>query len=91
MTDYKKGTTNNGRIILRKKGGEEPLSARANWDLWKLCQTLTSEEITFLITKRRNDIKYESDSNAIRSLRRDILLLEDAYKIIKRKEKEEIK
>jgi len=78
-----------GRIIIRKRGSEEPISARNNWTLWVLCRDfLTSNEIQFLITKRKNDLKYEKNPIKVRELRTDIRILEDAYYIIKRKEKE---
>lgn len=85
MNEYKKGTTDKKRTTLRKEGGEEPKSARANWQLWKLCQELNPEEIVMLITKRRKELKYETDLECRNKIKSDILLLEDAYRIIKRK------
>lgn len=70
---------------------EEPDSAKANYQLWKLAQDLKPEEIQMLITKRRNDLKYESNSKEINRLRTDISILEDAHEIISRKRKEEIR
>ena len=86
----RKGTTNSGRIIL-KNNGEEPCSARANkeyYQLWKFLEDLTLEELQFLVTKRKNDLKYESSIDKIRILRTEILIIEDCYKITKRKEME---
>ena len=85
---YRKNKTDFGRTIVRKRGSEEPLSAKNNWDLWKLCQELNPEEISFLITKRKSQIKYSNDNEEIRILREDIIILEDAYRILKRKNKE---
>jgi len=90
MTDYVKGTTDNGRTLLRKKGGEEPKSARANWYLWKFANTLNPDEIEFLITKRKQDLKYEYCPSGIRILRTEILLLEDVHRINRRKIREEL-
>lgn len=69
---------------------EQPKSAKANkdtWALWKFCETLSLEEISVLITKRRQDIKYETDSKRKTELRREISILEDTYEIIKRRTK----
>jgi hypothetical protein len=88
MTEYKKGTTDGKRTILRKRGGEEPRSARANWLLWKYYKDLEANEISVLITKRRQDLKYLKDEDDIKRVRNEIRLLEDIYKINKRKEKE---
>lgn len=62
----------------------EPKSAKSNWALWKLCQELNFEEIKVLISKRRNDLKYEKNEQKIQELRRDISILTDAYEIMKR-------
>ncbi len=87
------GTSENGRIILTSTG-EEPKSARANkryYALWKFVdEYLDLQDIQVLITKRKNDIKYESDNDKVTILRTEILLLEDAYKIKRNKKEEEI-
>ena len=90
----------NGKTILRARS-EEPASAKANWQLWKLARNLdVLGEISVLITKRRTDIRYlidrlgkcddEEISNEIyrdiKVLRRDIRELESAYEILKRKQ-----
>lgn len=77
-------TTNNKRIILRKRGDPISKLAKANYPLWKLSQSLSLSELTMLMTKRKHDIKYENNSDKVRELRRDILLLNDSYKIKKR-------
>jgi hypothetical protein len=84
------GTTNDGRTIITTTG-EEPKSARASkryYQLWKFARELNPEEIEFLITKRRNDIKYEQDDKMIRILRTEISILADTRRIIKRELKE---
>jgi hypothetical protein len=43
------------------------------------------DEIEFLITKRKNDLKYETHYDEIRNLRTDIRILEDAHKIIRKR------
>ena len=64
---------------------DEPKSARHNWQLWKLCQDLTLDEIRVLVGKRKQDIKYEKDMNKIRELKTDISILTDAYEIMKKR------
>jgi len=89
----RKGTTSSGRIIFGRTYEEEPKSARANkryYQLWKFASTLELNEIEFLITKRKKELRYVQDNDEIRALRTEILILEDTYKI-KRKEKEETK
>ena len=81
------GRTDSGRTIITSTG-EEPKSARASkrwYQLWKMVQDISPEEIEFLISKRRNQLKYEKDFEEINNLRTDISVLEDAYKINKRK------
>jgi len=72
-----------GDIKFRKKGSKEPITKRAksNYPLYKLARDLKLEEITMLITDRRNKIKYEQDYSKILEYKEDILLLEDMYKI----------
>jgi len=77
-------TTNNKRIILRKRGEPISKSAKSNYPLWKLAETLSLSELTMLMTKRKHDIKYENSSANIGDMREEILLLNDAYKIKKR-------
>jgi hypothetical protein len=64
---------------------DEPKSARSNWQLWKLCQDLSLDEIRVLVSKRKQDIKYEKDLDKIRQLKTDISILTEAYEIIKRR------
>jgi len=69
---------------------DEPKSAkrdRNSWQLWKLCQDLSPDEIRVLVSKRKQDIKYEKDMNKINQLKTDISILTDAYEIIKRRKK----
>jgi len=69
---------------------EEPRSARANkrnWDMWKFAEELNPEEIQFLITRRKEKLRYETNTDEVRNLRTDISILEDAYRIIKRRRK----
>jgi len=66
---------------------KKPKSANANWWLWKLCEDLSLEEIQVLITKRKNELKYEKDNKRIRELKTDIAILLDAYEIIKKKKR----
>ena len=63
------------------------LPSGKNWDLWKLCQDLSCEEISILITNRKEKLKYETNGEMIKILRTDISILEDAYKIKLRKRK----
>ena len=88
MTDSRVGTTDDGRTIIWKYKGEEPKSARANkryLQLWKFARELECCDIQILISKRRNELKYEGCPDNIRILRTEILILEDAYRIKKRK------
>ncbi|MBE3093925.1 MAG: hypothetical protein IMZ52_02760 [Actinobacteria bacterium] len=67
-----------------------PKSAKENkntWALWKFCETITPDEITILIGKRKQDIKYEKNMSKIRELRTDISILTDAYEIMKKRGK----
>jgi hypothetical protein len=70
-------------LIFKKKGSKEPITKRAksNYPLYKLAKDLNLDEITVLVTIRRNKIKYETDYNKILEYKEDILLLEDLYKI----------
>ena len=80
------GTTNNRRVVITTTG-EQPKSARANkryYQLWKFAKELKPEEIQLLITKRKNNLKYEKDYEQIRILRTEITILEDTHKIIRR-------
>lgn len=92
-THYKrKGKTDDGRTCIDPKGDEQPNLARMNkrcWDLWKLASSLTKYEIEYLITIRRNKIKYEKDQEEFMQLRTEIKLLEDTRKIVARRTKEE--
>jgi len=88
-SDNRKGTSDKGRTVITTKG-EEPKSARASkefYQLWKFLETLNSEEIQVILTIRRNKIKHSNDFEEIRDLRTEILIIEDAYRIIKRREK----
>ena len=85
MSDYKyrDKRIGNGRIILRKRGSRESISARNNWQLWKLALTLNLDEIEFLITKRKRELKYEKNYDKVRLLRTEIMILEDAHLVIR--------
>jgi len=91
--ERRKGSYDKGRTVLNRKLQEEPKSARANkryYQLWKFLENLKPEELQLLITKRKNDIKYlERDVEKLNILKTEILIIEDAYRIIKRKIKEE--
>jgi len=90
MSDERIGTTDDGRTIIWKYRGEEPRSVRAckrYSQLWKAVKELECCDIELLITKRKLDLKYEKDSDNIKILRTEILILEDAYRIKKRKNK----
>jgi len=87
MKNYRKNRTGNNSIIIRKNGKEEPVSARNNWALWKLCRDdLSLNDIQFLISKRKADLKFETNPEKIRKLRTDISILTSAYKIKKNKD-----
>lgn len=85
------GKTESGRIIITTTG-EEPTSARRSkrhYQLWKFAKTLHLDEIEFLISKRRTEIKYERNPDEIRNLRTDIRILEDIHIIVRKEIKEE--
>jgi hypothetical protein len=80
-------TTDNSRTIIRANS-EEPISARRSkrhYRLWKFARTLSLNEIEYLITIRRKKIKHETNSDEIRNLRTDIIILEDTYRIVRKK------
>jgi len=88
----RKGKTDKGRTSINKEGEEEPSLARRSkrcWDLWKFASTLSKYEIEYLVTLRRNRIKYEDNQLEIKELRTEIKLLEDIRKIVARRMKEE--
>ena len=92
MTE-RKGTTDNHRTIITTTG-EEPKSSRRtkrHYDLWKLAKTLELDEIEFLISKRKKELKYEKSMSEIRNLRTDIRILEDSHIINREKMKKEEK
>jgi len=67
----------------------QPKSAKKNkrtYRLWKLVQTLDSNDISLLIKHRREMLKNCKDHEHWLQLRTEIKILEDAYKIIKQKE-----
>jgi len=67
---------------------EEPKSARRNkycWQFWRFCKDLEPIEVSVLISKRKKDLKYTTDSVKIKEIRTEISILEDTYKILKRK------
>ena len=77
-------TTNNKRVILRKRGDPISKSAKSNYPLWRLATTLSLSELTILMTKRKYEMRYETSPEIVKNMRREILLLNDAYKIKKR-------
>ena len=87
----RKGTTDNGRTTLTSKT-EQPKSARGNkelYQLYKFAITLELNEIEFLVSKRRNDIKYmKTLPEEAKRLRTEILLLEDVHRIRRREIRE---
>ena len=84
------GKTDNGRTEITTTG-EEPAIARSKkryWDLWKMAKTLYPVEIEMLIAKRKNDLKHTFDDyDEYRDLKTEIKLLEDIYRIVKRKKR----
>ena len=83
----RKGKTDNGRIIFTTDG-ERPNVATINkklYTLWKFVRELSLNEIQALVSKRKNDLKYEKDKEKIQQLRTEIRLLLDVYKIKNRK------
>ena len=69
------------RLIHKKRGNSISKSAYANYPLWKLACDLSYDEISMLITDRKHKLKYEKDENEKSSLRRDIMILIDAYQL----------
>lgn len=81
------GTTDSGRTVILTYG-EEPVSARRSkrhYQLWKLAESLTPEEIRVLITSRVKELKWTDNCKLYQEIKTDIKILEDSYKIIKRK------
>jgi len=76
------------RTLISKTGKEYARSARSNWQLWKLCEELTPEEIEVLISKRKSELRHEKDFKKREEIRNDIMILEDALRIKERKYKE---
>ena len=70
--------------VLFTKYGEIPNLARSNWNLWKLAKDLTEQEIKVMIRDKKRQLRATSDQEEIKNLRRDIVLLSEAYKIKKR-------
>lgn len=69
---------------------EEPKSAkrsRRHYQLWKLARTLELDEIEWLISKRRQDLRHEGDRDKIRDLRTDIVILERTHRIKKKEDR----
>jgi len=67
-----------------------PKSAKANretWQLWKMCENLSPDEIRVLIKKRKNDLKYEKNPEGIKKLRTDISILNEACVIMTKRRK----
>ena len=75
-----KYTTENGELTLRgigtKRENLEPQSVKAEWELYQLCKKLHKYDLPFLITKRRKELKYETNPKRKRQLRRQIKLIE---------------
>jgi len=67
--------------ILFTKYGELPHLARSNWNLWRLVKDLNKNEIKVLITSKIKQLKRAKTDDEIKEIRRDIVLLSDAYKI----------
>ena len=73
-----------------KKNKSIPKSAKRSkrhYRLWKMVERMTLEEIEFLITKRKSDLRYETNPTEIRDLRTDISILNDAYDIVNKRKK----
>ena len=82
----KKGTTDKGRTIL-STNTEFPKSITHDKDvyyLWKFAKTLNPEEISFLITKRKQDLKFIKDPVLIKKIRFEISILVDTFRIVSR-------
>lgn len=75
----------NGRTIVSKTGKEQPRSAKAHWDLWKVARESTPNEIVALVMVRKRRIASTKDKLEIKRLRSEIKMLCDAYRIVKRK------
>lgn len=71
----------------KKETPKSAKSSRRHYQLWKMIEKMKLEEIEFLVTKRKNDLKYETNPDEIRNLRTDICILEDAYNIIKKRKR----
>jgi len=85
--------TDDGRTIISTTGLEDSIIARSskeNWEFWTFIETLKPNEIQFLITSRKTKLKYINDIEEFKQLKSEITLLEDAYRIIKRKYKRRI-
>ena len=76
--------TDKGRTIISPTGLEDSIIARSskqNWEFWTFVETLSPNEIRFLITNRKEKMKYIDDREEYRQLKNDITLLQDAYRI----------
>ena len=62
-----------------------PNVSRKHWDLWKFAQELKLEEISMLIVKRKNELKYSKNNQDIKNLKEEIGVLNEAYKLVKRR------
>ena len=67
---------------------ELPDVAKRHYDLWKFVQTLTLEEISMLIIKRKKDLKYTKEPDEIKRLKEEIGVLNEGYKLVKRKKED---
>lgn len=68
-------------IRITPTGLEEAPSARADWNTWKFCLSLTPNEIQSYFTSIKNKLKYETDMILINDLRRKLTIANDIYTI----------
>lgn len=61
--------------------GEQPVSARDNWSLWKVARQSSIDEIEYLIFTRMKSLKYEKDFYKRRDIKMEISILSDSHYI----------
>ena len=69
------------RLVIKRNGHEESISAKSNWKLWKFALTLNKDELEALVTTYRKKLKNVKDDFKKRKLRQSILILSDCWKI----------
>lgn len=71
-------------IIITPKGMEKPPSYKRDYDTYKLCQTLTLNELQAYISILKERLKYANDGIENTDLRRALCIASDTYTIKKR-------